>query len=253
MIIQDSSADRSVMYGELAEWWPLLSAPADCADEATWYRDTLQQAVSGRAHTLLELGCGGGNNASHLRSWFELTLVDISADMLRVSEGLNPTCEHIQGDMRTVQLGRQFDCVLIHDAIMYMTTPADLSAAVTTAALHCRPGGAALFVPDFVRETFRPATQCGGHDGRDGRSLRYVSWVWDPDPSDSTCLVDFAFLVRDSKLEVRVLRDRHTFGLFAQQHWLDALRAAGFEPAPLTFKPADVQHPMTVFVGRKPA
>jgi hypothetical protein len=61
-----------------------------------------------------------------------------------------------------------------------------------TCFIHCRPGGASLFVPDWVRETFRPSTQHGGHDG-DGRSLRYLEWPWDPDPTDRTYLVDVAY------------------------------------------------------------
>ena len=52
-----------------------------------------------------------------------MTLVDLSAEMLEVSRQLNPECEHIQGDMRTIRLGRQYDAVLVHDAVDYVTTP----------------------------------------------------------------------------------------------------------------------------------
>ena len=41
--------------------------------------------------------------------------------MLELSRTLNPDCEHLEGDMRTLRLGRTFDAVLIHDAVMYMT------------------------------------------------------------------------------------------------------------------------------------
>ena len=37
---------------------------------------------------------------------------------------------------------------------MYLTTERDLGLAIETAYIHCRPGGAALFAPDYVRETF---------------------------------------------------------------------------------------------------
>ncbi len=60
--------------------------------------------------------------------------------MLAVSLRLNPECESVEGDMRTVRLGRQFDCVFIHDAIVYMTTGADLRRAIQTAFVHCEPG-----------------------------------------------------------------------------------------------------------------
>ena len=63
--------------------------------------------------------------------------------MLEVSKALNPQCEHILGDMRTLRMDRSFDAVFIHDAIMHMTTREDLRAAMETAFVHCRPGGAA--------------------------------------------------------------------------------------------------------------
>jgi trans-aconitate methyltransferase len=95
------------------------------------------------ATTLLELGSGGGNNASYLKRWFTLTLVDASPGMLKASRRLNPECEHVRGDMRTARLGRTFDRVFIHDAIMHMTSEADLVRALRTAFIHTRPGGAA--------------------------------------------------------------------------------------------------------------
>src|SRR3712207_9249425 len=111
------------------------------------------------APTLLELGSGGGNNAVHLKAHFaQVTLTDLSPEMLAVSRALNPDCEHLLGDMRTLRLGRAFDVVFVHDAIDYMTTREDLRLALETAAVHCKPDGLGLFVPDYVREAFEPST-----------------------------------------------------------------------------------------------
>jgi len=148
--------------------------------------------------------------------------------MLTVSRALNPECEHVEGDMRTVRLGRVFDAVFVHDAVMYMTDGTDLRRAIATAAAHCRPGGVALFAPDHVRETFQPATDHGGHDG-DGRGLRYLEWTWDPDPSDTCYVVDFAYLLRGPDGSVRVEHDRHVLGMFARETWSRLLHEAGFQ------------------------
>jgi ubiquinone/menaquinone biosynthesis C-methylase UbiE len=129
-------------YGDLAPWWPLISAPEEYAEEAAFAATLLRPA-----RTVLELGSGGGNNAFHLKAEFDLTLVDLSADMLAVSQTLNPECEHVQGDMRSIRLGRTFDAVFVHDAIEYMTTEEDLRQAVQTVYAHCRPGGVARTLP----------------------------------------------------------------------------------------------------------
>ncbi len=159
-------------------------------------------------------------------------------DELAVSRLLNRECEHIEGDMRTLRLGRQFDRVFVHDAVCYMTTSADLRSAMETAFLHCRPGGAALFAPDYVKETFRPGSDGGGHDG-EGRALRYLEWMWDPDPDDTTYTVDYAYLLRDVDGSVRVEHDRHIEGLFPRSEWLRLLSEVGFSPRVVPFDLSD--------------
>jgi SAM-dependent methyltransferase len=215
------------MYSDLAAWWPLLSPPSHYVDEAADLRRFLP-SPAGSLPTLLELGSGGGSLAFHLKRDFALTLTDVSPDMLAVNRRVNPEAEFIVGDMRTLDLRREFDVVLIHDAVMYMTTPDDLSAALQTASRHCRRGGTAIVVPDCVRETFEPRTQCGGEDGPDGRALRYLEWSWDPDPADSTFDVVYAFALREVDGRVTVDLDRHREGIFSRAEWLSRFEAAGF-------------------------
>jgi RimJ/RimL family protein N-acetyltransferase len=235
------------LYSELAGWFHLLTAPAEYAEEAAAYRDALRRASPTRLRTLLELGSGGGNNAFHLKRDFECTLSDLSPAMLETSRRINPECAHVAGDMRSLRLGRAFDAVFVHDAVMYLTNEDDLRRAVETAFAHCRPGGVALFAPDFVRETFRPGTDHGGHDG-EGRALRYLEWVWDPDPADTTYLTDFAYLLREDGKEPRVLHDRHVEGLFPRATWLRLLQETGFQTSSAT-RPNDDGEPDEVFVG----
>ena len=244
-------AERPRMYKELASWWHLLSSPEDYAEEAAFYREAIISNCRGQPRTLLELGSGGGNNASHLKASFRMTLVDLSPEMLAVSRSLNPECEHIQGDMRSVRLGREFDAVLIQDAISYMRTEDDPGRAIETAFIHCRPGGVALFCPDCTREGFRPETSHGGHDG-EGRGMRYLEWSYDPDPADTTYIVDFAFLLQDGK-GVRCEYDRHVCGLFGREEWLRLIKNAGFGARAIPFVHSQIEPGTTfVFLGIKP-
>ena len=82
-------------------------------------------------------------------------------------------------------------------------------------------------LPDYVKETFAPGTEDGGHDGSDGRALRYLEWVWDPDPADDTYIADYAFLLRERDGSVTAVHDRHVEGLFARARWLEWFAAAG--------------------------
>jgi hypothetical protein len=136
--------------------------------------------------------------------------------------------------------------------VTYITTLADLRRVVETAYVHCRRGGAALFAPDFLRETFRPGTDCGGCDG-DGRGLRYVEWTWDPDPGDTSYVVDFAYLLRERDGSMRVEADRHVEGLFGRADWLRLLGETGFESRVVRFDHSELESGQyEIFIVRKP-
>ena len=214
-------------YDELADWWPLFSPPAHYVEEADDLLKRLGSPARGQSKTLLELGSGGGSLASHLAPYFNMTLTDRSPGMLAVNRSVNPGAEHIAGDMRALRLARHFDVVLVHDAIMYATTESDVRATLETAALHSKPGGTVVVLPDYVRETFEPGTGDGGEDAPDGRGFRYLEWRWDPDPMDNTYVVDYAFMMRASDGSVRVEHDRHVEGLFGREQWLAWFAAAG--------------------------
>jgi hypothetical protein len=172
--------------------------------------------------------------------------------MLETSRTINPECEHLVGDMRTLRLGRTFDVVFAHDALSYLTTENDLGAAIETAATHVRPGGVVLLVPDATIEIFEPGTDSGGHDGEDGRSLRYLEWTHAPEPGASSYVVDYAILVREPDGAMRVIHDRHELGLFPEETWLRRLTRAGLERLELP-----VENPFAAeqaaFVARRPA
>jgi SAM-dependent methyltransferase len=240
------------IYDDLAPWFHLLTHPSDYEEEADFITRVIDAVADGSASTLLELGSGGGNNASHLKARFTCTLTDLSEPMLELSRTLNPECEHLQGDMRTLRLGREFDSVLVHDAVSYMTTENDLRAAIATAAAHVRPGGVALFLPNASRETLELGTDHGGHDGDDGRSLRYLQWTRDDDPADDTYQVDFTVVLREEGRPTRVVNELYTEGLFPDAIWRRLMEEAGLEVVDHG-EPDPNEGEHAVFVGRRPS
>lgn len=235
-------------YHELAEWWPLISPIEDYAEEAAFF-STLFAPVAAQSHAhLLELGCGGGSNAFHMKAAFSaVTLSDMSPAMLAISQRLNPDCVHIDGDMRTLRLNKTFDAVFIHDAIGYMTTLEDLRRAFETAYVHCRAGGMAVFVPDCVRETFRAEIDEGGGEGYD-RAVRFISWDADIDNTASVYITDYVFVLRVKGQPLSIVHEQHVQGLFSRAEWLALLADVGFH-AQIVID----SYEREVFVATKPA
>ena len=227
------------LYAGLAVWWPLFSRPQDYAEEAAWISSTLVETLGRQPEQILELGSGGGNVASHLTRHVKMTLSDVSPGMLEVSRHLNPQAEHVEGDMRSLRLGKIFDAVIIHDAIMYMTSAGDLVAALTTAHAHLKADGALVVLPDYVAETFEPRVQSGGHDARDGsaRGLRYIAWAHAPKVGTTAHDLDFAIMLRVADGSVEVFHDRHRLGIFPRDAWREAFVSAGFAPPDVRHDP----------------
>lgn len=242
----------ALFYGALAPLWPLVSPCEDYAEEATEILHLLRERAPA-ARTLLELGSGGGHVAYFLKHAFICHLTDLSADMLANSRRLNPECEHAIGDMRTLDLDRHFDLVLVHDAIDYMTSEADLGAAFVTAWRHLAPGGLACFVPDDVAETFEAGTNVSGGDAADGRAVRLLEWSEAAAPGATTVTTHYAFLVRDRSGGVSPHYERHTLGLFPRATWERLLAAQGFAVEVVVECTTEPRAGRLIFLARRPA
>lgn len=238
------------MYDEFAHLWPLISAPADYAEEARHWRDILRDKLGEGRHHILELGVGGGNNLSHLTSEYEATAVDISEKMLENSRKLNPGVEHIVGDMRTIRLERTFDAVLIHDAINYMRSEDDLKATFATAAVHLRPGGVFVIAPDYTTETFTDGTVHHDSSSLGDIHLKFIECDFDPDPNDTEATSLMVYLIRE-KGRVRVELDRHVFGLFSDTTWMQLIEEAGFAVVKASYDVHEDKRQAWLYVGVK--
>ena len=116
--------------------------------------------------------------------------------MLAVSRLLNPDCEHLEGDMRTLRLGRVFDVVFIHDAIDYMTTSQDLRHAMETAYVHCR-AGVWRYLYRIMSARYFSLPLSTAATMRMAERYDFLEWTYDPDENDHTYVTDYAYLLRE--------------------------------------------------------
>lgn len=215
------------IYNELTDWYSFISPLKEYEEEAVYYHQLIREHTDRMPSKMLELGSGAGHNAFYLKQWYKLTLTDLSERMLDLSRQLNPECDHIQGDMRYLRLGRTFEVVFMHDAIMYMASQTDLEMAIQTAFIHCAEGGIVLITPDFVKENFKEQTDTGGSSNEKG-SLHYLEWSWGPNEKGKY-FTDFVFAYRNTDEKLTVHTERHEWGLFSTEAWLQLLAATGFD------------------------
>ncbi len=238
------------LYSELADWYTLLTPVEEYEEEGNFFRKTLLERLGAGRHRLLELGAGAGHNAHYLQDDFDLTLVDIAAEMLALAAGACPSACLVQGDMRSVRLNREFDAVFIHDAVVYMVSELDLRLALRTAREHLREGGVLLLAPDAVIENFEPGEDTGGNDA-EGRSIRYMEWSWQRAGQPNSCVVDYIVATRQGEEQAKVYVDRHEEGLFSRATWLRLLEEEGFEAENRQWPHSQVDRPLDIFLGRR--
>ena len=232
----------------MAYLWPIISPPEEYSNEARYFRDVILEELGPGRHSLLELGVGGGHNLSHLTVDFDCTAVDLSPDMLALSEGLNPDVPHRVGDMRYIRLEKIFDAVLIHDAASYILIEEDLKDTFTTAAMHLRPGGVFMVAPDWVQETF-PDGWVYDWDRRQGNiEVNIQEVMLDPDTTDTQVESTYTYTIKKggkTKIEV----DTHITGLFPLSTWSGLMGQAGFDVEVRALPPNEGGYGSWLFIG----
>ncbi|MGH8887889.1 MAG: class I SAM-dependent methyltransferase [Egibacteraceae bacterium] len=99
------------------------------------------------ARTVLDFGCGTGQDLAYLAERFEVVGVDLQPRMIAYARQVRPHLDLRVGDMRGFRLGRPVDAVIcLGNALAYLHSNAELRAAFATFAAHARPGTVLIVV-----------------------------------------------------------------------------------------------------------
>ena len=219
-------------YNELA-WTDQILAPVESYEkEALHYIELLKKNLSNHPATMLHLGCGAGGHDYHFKKHFQLTGVDISTGMLGIARGRNPEVTYIGGDMRTVNLQRKFDVVIVPDSIAYMSTLTDLKKAISNVVRHLKPAGVFLTVT-HIKEDFQNNNFVYSGKKRD---VQVTVFENNHIVSDTTYEATVIYLIRQNG-KVDIYHEIHTLGLFSVDTWLNI-----FQENNLIINQTDMNH-----------
>lgn len=142
------------VFEKYARYYDLVYQDKDYANEARYIHQLLQRYASG-SQSILELGCGTGVHACFLAEWgYRIHGIDASEEMLRhaiehVSQKFPQFGSQVtfqQGDIRNIQLNKQFDAILsLFHVISYQTSNEDLQAVFEVVHNHLNPEGVCIF------------------------------------------------------------------------------------------------------------
>ncbi|MBM4403738.1 MAG: methyltransferase domain-containing protein [Candidatus Cloacimonetes bacterium] len=221
------------LYSDLSWLWPMWGDPAG------EYADYVQQVIAwigkyGRRkyRTVLDLGCGGGKCSFTLKDHYEVMGLDLSPDMLARCQELNPGLATVCADMRSFDLKREFDIILVNDAISYITTEGDLRQVLDNCFRHLEDDGLAILTPDICQEEFiqneTNVFHSIPHPDHPDTQVVYITINYDPDPADNKYECLFLYVIRSPE-GLRVERDLHHLGVFSLSTWQRCIRESGFD------------------------
>lgn len=131
-------------------WLNTPRASADEYDRRYDERAAAGEDVHGEANfvmrfaprSVLDAGCGTGRVARELaRRGLDVVGVDVDADMLATARRRSPKLAWLCADLATVELGRNFDVILLAGNVMIFLAPGSEGAVLTNVARHLAPGG----------------------------------------------------------------------------------------------------------------
>jgi len=198
----------------------------DYAAEAYKVHEFIQRHKQTYGNILLDVACGTGTHAGFLSQYYQVTGTDLNARMLKVARKKHPEIQFLEGDMRQLNLGRQFDAVTcLFSAIGYMKTKADLRKAVKSMSRHLLPGGVLLVEPWFSQEKWNVGRVSINHV--DKPELKIVRMAL-ARKRGKVSLLEFQYLIGTS-MGIEHLTEYLELGLFAHEEYVDAFTRAGLE------------------------
>jgi SAM-dependent methyltransferase len=228
----------SEVFGSVyADAYDVVYLDKDYAAECAMINRAIQEYGDGAVRRILDLGCGTGNHAIPLaKQGYEVAGVERSTNMLAHARSKaaksvlkTPLVFH-QGDIRSVELGQQFDAALMMFAVLgYQQENADVLAALRTARRHLRPAGLFIFDvwygPAVLRE--RPSQRVKVTPTPEGKLLRAASG--EVDSRRHVCTVNYLVWQVTQGRDVAETQESHTMRYFFPRELELFLQCSGFE------------------------
>jgi ubiquinone/menaquinone biosynthesis C-methylase UbiE len=140
--------------------------------------------------SVLDAGCGTGRVAIELaRRGVEVVGVDNDASMLATARSHGPDIEWIQADVTALDVGREFDIVVMAGNVPLFTPPGTQAALMAGGARHVAPDG--VLVIGFQLGRGYELEELDAHCADAGLELdsRFATWGRDPCPGDGSYAV----------------------------------------------------------------
>ena len=213
------------MFAQSSPYYDAIYASKDYAAEANTLANVITARLGRPGRTLLDVACGTGRHLEYFRPWLTVEGIDLNEDLLAAARARLPDVTFHAADMRSFDLGRQFEVVTcLFSAIAYVVTVEGLNAAIANMARHVAPGGLLIVEPWWPPEKWvvdnRPhATFVDRPDLKLARIARSRQ-------SGMVSIIDFSYVIGTPE-GIVTYTEEHRTGLFTIDEQTQAFQMAG--------------------------
>ncbi len=214
------------MFTQTTAFYDRLYAFKDYRAEVEWLLPVIRRRLRTNGNRLLDVACGTGQHLQYLKPHFQVSGLDLSAEMVTLARLRVPEGHFTVADMVDFALHQCFDVITcLFSSIGYVRSPERLEQAIASMTQHLKRGGILLIEPWFTPESWRPGTVHALLVDDPELKIARVSTSFQ---SDRISYFDFHYLIGTPQgTEHRV--ERHELGLFETEEMLEAMRKAGLD------------------------
>jgi SAM-dependent methyltransferase len=178
------------------------------------------------AHTILDVGCGTGEHAKHLRMshGFDVDGLDMDPGMLAVARRKLPSARFYEADMSSFELGQRYDVVMcLFSSIGYVRTLPRVTDALRCFRNHLTGGGVVIVEPWFAPGMLRLGEGTVNQAEANGVRVERRSHI---EVTGALSILTFDYRI-ESAAGTRTTTEVHELGLFTPEEMLGCFREAG--------------------------
>jgi SAM-dependent methyltransferase len=218
-------------FERYAKYYDLLYKDKDYEAECDLVQDLLRKNSRGKVDTVLDAACGTGGHAVPLaKRGYKVTAFDVSPVMLQQARAKTSEVAFHQMDLRTFDVGGEFDaCVCMFAAMNYLTRNSEIQKALLNIRKHLKKDG--LFIFDFWNGLavlrILPETRVKTVTGDGIKVVRLVQP--ELDAFNHVCKSHYHLIVMKGDAVLEEVQETHDVRYFFPQEIVHYLEEAAFE------------------------
>lgn len=214
------------LYRKFAGYYDLIYKWMDYLGEAKFVKKIVAEFKKSDGNNLLDVACGTGNHAQYLQDSFQIVGLDINEDMMDIARKKVPNMELIQGDMKKLNLEREFDVILcLFSSINYHTSLTELEKTLKLFYNHLKAGGVLIFDLGFCTENWDEGRMLVDAVVEGDLQLARIS---QSRLHNGVFNANFVFLIKENgKMDFEI--DQHQIGVFPTKDVKMILEKTGFK------------------------